>query len=55
MSFLLCSSLLGERIYQQAIAKLIGDPIDLRHNVITREDTKVWLFSNVNAKTVLSP
>ena len=34
-------SLIGERISQQAIAQLIGDPKYLRFNVLIREDAKV--------------
>ena len=38
---LLSSSLIGERISQQAIAQLIVDPRYLRFNVLIREDAKV--------------
>ena len=38
---LLSFSLIGERISQQAIAQLIGDPRYLRFNVLIREDAKV--------------
>ena len=34
-------SLIGERISQQAIAQLIGDPRYLRFNVLIRKDAKV--------------
>jgi hypothetical protein len=40
-SSLLSFSLIGERISQQAIAQLIGDPRYLRFNVLIREDAKV--------------
>ena len=52
---LLSFSLIRERISQQAIAQLIGDPRYLRFNVLIREDAKVEPFTDVNVKVALSP
>ena len=43
------------RLTHQAVAQLIGDPRYLRFNVLIREDAKGSPFTDVNAKTALSP